>query len=62
MEQSSSISKLAGSVGGLLAIVGLLTVIAAALSFVPRTFLFVGIGMIVLSFVAFAVEEFGPRR
>jgi hypothetical protein len=62
MDQAKGISKLAGSAGSLLAIVGVLTVLSAAVSFTPKMFIFVGIALIVFSFVAFSVEEFGPRR
>jgi len=51
-----------GNAGSLIAIIGFLTFLSAVFSFTPRVFLIVGIGLIVLSFVAFFLEEFGPRR
>jgi hypothetical protein len=62
MTQANSFPKLAGSAGSLLAIVGLLTYLSGVFSIGPRMFLFVGVALIALAFVAFFIEEFGPRR
>lgn len=62
MEQANSMSKLSGRVGSLLLVVGLLTYLVGLSGTVPRTVLFVGAAMMLLSFAAFSIEEFGPRR
>jgi len=62
MAQANSISKVAGSVAALLAIVGILIFFSGVFSFAPRMFVFVGIALIALAYVSFFVEEFGPRR
>ena len=46
----------------LLAVVGILTFFAGVFGFAPRTFVFVGIALIVISYVSFFVEELGHRR
>lgn len=60
MAQEKSISNLAGTAGPLLSIVGILTYFSGVLSITPRIFLFAGVAMIILSWVAYAVEEFAP--
>ena len=62
MTQTNSFPKLAGKAGTLMALVGILIFMSAVFGFTPRTFLFVGVGIIVLSFVSFFLEEFGPGR
>jgi xanthine/uracil permease len=62
MAQSNSMSKMAGKAGALIAIVGLLAFFAAVFSLVPRTFLLVGVALIVLSLAAFYAEELGHRK
>ncbi len=62
MAQANSISKLAGSAGTLFVIVGLLTFFSAILGFAPKIYVVVGAAIIALAFVAFFVQEFGPRR
>jgi len=62
MAQANSISKLSGRAGALLAFVGVLVFFSGVFSFTPRSFVFAGIAIIVLSFAAFSIQEFGPRR
>ena len=62
MTQANSASKLAGNVAMLVAIIGLLTFFSGVFSFAPRTFVFVGVALIVLSLAAFYAEELGQRR
>ena len=62
MEQVSSISKMAGRAGSLMAIVGLLVFFAGVFSFAPRIAVIAGIAMFVLAIVAFIVEEYGQRK
>ncbi len=62
MTQANNISKLAGNAGTLLAVVGVLTFFAGVFSFAPRMYVFVGVALIVLSYVTFFVEELGNRR
>lgn len=45
-----------------MALVGILIFFLSIFSFVPRGWLFVSIALIVLSLVAYFVQEFGPRR
>lgn len=59
MSNPSGISKLAGRVGMLLMLLGLAAFFIGIFGG-PRTFAFAGVGMMVLSIVGFAVEEFGP--
>jgi len=62
MTQANSFPRLAGKAGALMAVVGLLIYLSAVFGIAPRMFLIVGIGLIVLAFVSFFLEEFGPRR
>jgi len=62
MDQANSRAKLAGNAGTLLAIVGVLIFFSGVFSFTPRTFVFTGIAIIVLSYAAFFVEELESRR
>jgi len=61
MDNSTGISKMAGRAGSLFALVGILTFFAGVFG-APRTFLFVGLALIVLALASYAFEEFGPRR
>ena len=61
MAHANGISRMAGRAGSLMAVVGVLTFFFGL--FGPtRTFLFVGVALIVLSFVSFFVEELEQRR
>ncbi len=62
MAQANGISKLAGKVAPLIAIIGILTFFSGVFSLAPRMFVFAGVALIALALVAFFVEEFGPRR
>ena len=62
MDQARGVSKTAGKAGSWLLIVGVLTYLSAVFSVVPRMFLLVGVTLIILSFVAFFLEDFAPRR
>ena len=61
MSEASAISKLAGSIGGLAGLVGVVLFFLGIFG-APRTFAFVGLGLIGISLTAFFLEEFGPRR
>ena len=61
MGQANGISKIAGLAAPLMTAVGLLLFFFGICG-PTRTFLFVGVALIALSFVAYFVEEFGPRR
>jgi hypothetical protein len=60
MAQKNGISSLSGRAGILLSIVGILTYFSGVLGITPRIFLFAGLGMIILSWIAYAIEEFAP--
>ncbi|MFN0278946.1 MAG: hypothetical protein ACKVRN_10120 [Pyrinomonadaceae bacterium] len=62
MTQASNMSKMARKAGALLAILGLLAFFAGVFSFLPKMIMFVGIALIVLSLVAYYIEELGQRR
>lgn len=62
MDQVSSISKLSGRAGSLIAIVGLAVFFSGVFSFTPRIFVLVGVALFALALTAFVIEEFGPRR
>lgn len=62
MTQTNSFPKLVGKAGGWMAFIGLLVFLSAVFSFTPRMFLVVGVGIIVLAFISFFIEEFGPGR
>lgn len=55
-------SKMAGNLAALTALVGLAAFFASVFSFVPRMFLVIGIALIVVSLIAFFVEEAAERR
>lgn len=62
MDQVSSVSKLAGRAGSLIAIVGLLTFFAGVFSFAPRLAVLMGIALFVFAIVAFVIEEYSQRK
>ena len=62
MDQASSMTKLAGRAGLLIAVVGLISFFLGVFSFAPRSFLIAGIAIIGVSLVAFFVEELSSRR
>lgn len=51
---------MSGRAGILLSIVGILTYFSGVLGITPRIFLLAGLGMIILSWIAYAIEEFAP--
>ena len=53
---------MAGTTGTLLAIVGILTFFSGVFSITPRMYVFVGTALIILAFIAYSIQEFGPRR
>ncbi|MEO8648526.1 MAG: hypothetical protein ABI539_05110 [Acidobacteriota bacterium] len=61
MEQAAEFSKTAGKAGGLAAIIGMLVFFSGVFGITPRTAIFVGIALILISLIAFAVEERGSR-
>jgi hypothetical protein len=61
MENSSSLSKLAGRVGMLFVLVGCALFFAGIFG-APRTLAFVGLALMVVSMAAFAFEEFAPGK
>ena len=61
MSEASAISKLAGGVGGLTALVGVVLFMAGLFGPV-RNVVFIGLALIIVALVAYFVEEFGPRK
>ena len=61
MSEASGISKLAGGAANLIAVAGLAAFFLGLFGPV-RNIMFVGIALIILAFVAYFVEEFGPRK
>lgn len=61
MANKGGLSRMAGRLGGWLLLVGFLSFLFGTFEG-PRIILFVGIALILLSYVAFGVEEFGPRQ
>ena len=61
MSEASGISKLAGGAGGVMAVIGVAAFFFGIFGPV-RNVVFVGLALIVLSFAAFFLEEYGPRR
>lgn len=60
MAQLTGFARTADRAGSLLAAVGMILFFPAILSVLPRMLLFPGIALILLSFVAFFLSEFGP--
>jgi len=60
MANSNGISKLAGRVGMLFVVVGVVLFMAGIFG-APRVLAFAGLGLMVMSGAAFCIEEFGPR-
>jgi hypothetical protein len=61
MENSSSMSKLAGRVGMLFVLAGCALFFAGIFG-APRTLAFVGLALMVSAVAGFFIEEFGPRK
>lgn len=61
MTEATGISKIAGRTGSLLLVVGLAAFLIGLFGPV-RNVMFVGIGLMLLSFASFFIEEFGPRK
>ena len=52
---------MAGRLGSLFALLGILLFFLGLFT-LPRMFVFAGIALILASFAAYFIEEFGPRR
>ncbi len=61
MRETNAISKLAGSIGGVAGLVGVVLFFAGIFG-APRMFAFAGLGLIGIWLVSYFVEEFGPRK
>ena len=61
MEQAVTYSRIAGKLGGWVAIIGMLVYFSGVFGITPRMFIFVGIALILLSIIAFAFEEAGSN-
>jgi hypothetical protein len=62
MARSNGTSKMARNAGTLAALLGLLAFFASVFSLVSRPFLIIGIALIVISLVAYFIEESVERR
>ena len=61
MNERSGISKLAGRLGGLAGLVGVILFMVGLFGPV-RNVVFVGLALIITSLAAYCFEEFGPRQ
>ena len=61
MERSTGSSKVAGHVGSLLGLVGLLSFLLGIFG-APRVLAIAGVAMMMAAFTAFFIEELGKRR
>lgn len=61
MAEAQNTSKLAGRAGSLFALVGILAFFSGLFG-APRPLVFVGVALILLSLVAYFLEEQGQRR
>lgn len=61
MAKRTAGSRLAGRIGSLFALAGIV-IFMAGLFGAPRVLVFVGIGLIAVSLVAYYIEELGDRR